>query len=386
MNVAADLHGHDLKMKHFRTTRFITPTRLARVGLAFALALALPTMAAEPTAEEGLASMRARLTAVPGYAGVFGIIRGDSIATGTLGDARPGVPHASGTALRWASVSKMITAIMVLQQVDSGLIELDAPLARYLPESGIANADRISIRQLLAHRSGLAGQLDPVDGPPGDPIGGCKNAAAEPGSVFLYNNCDTIVLGKVLEAVTGTPYLALANQTIGHALGVSFTLPDEPRVEATLEDGSPEPPAWPSAYGPAGGLYGTASDLLRIDAALMQGRLLSPESLATMLTGDPSAGYAALGVWSHAPDLGACLGKTRLVERYGEIGGVQVRNFLLPDKGIAIVVYSNDHRTVFGEVWQGKGLSVDLIRLAVCAGQDDKKGSENISVWKRADG
>ena len=109
----------------------------------------------------------------------------------------------------------------------------------------------------------------------------------------------------------------------------------------------------------------------------MQGRLLSPDSLKTMLTGDPSSGYAALGVWSYAPDLGACIGKTRLVERYGEIGGVQVRNFLLPDKDVALAVYSNDHRTEFGEVWQGKGLSIDLIRQAVC-GENSVRGVQHL--------
>lgn len=56
----------------------------------------------------------------------------------------------------------------------------------------------------------------------------------------------------------------------------------------------------------------------------------------------------------------------RLVERYGEIGGVQVRNFLLPDLKVALAIYSNDRRTTFGEVWQGQGLSIDLIRAAVC--------------------
>ena len=55
-----------------------------------------------------------------------------------------------------------------------------------------------------------------------------------------------------------------------------------------------------------------------------------------------------------------------MVERYGEIGGVQVRNFLMPDLEIALVIYSNDHRTNFGEVWRGEGLSIDLIRAAVC--------------------
>ncbi len=58
--------------------------------------------------------------------------------------------------------------------------------------------------------------------------------------------------------------------------------------------------------------------------------------------------------------------KTRLVERYGEIGGVQMRNFLLPDRKLALAVYSNDRRTEFGEVWRGEGLSIDLIRAAAC--------------------
>jgi CubicO group peptidase (beta-lactamase class C family) len=260
----------------------------------------------------------------------------------------------------------MITAILVFQQVDAGALALDAPVASYVQLATLPNADHITIRQLLAHRSGLAGQTDTPDGPPGDLMQYCAAAAAEPGTAFLYNNCDTIVLGKVLEAVTGSTYLDLVNARIGAPLGVTLTLPNEPRVEATMKDGAAEATVWPSAYGPSGGLYGAIGDLLKIDAALMDGRLMSAESLAIMLTGDPASGYAALSVWSYSPDLGACLGQTRLVERYGEIGGVQVRNFLLPDKGVALSVYSNDGATDFGEVWRGQGLSIDLIRAAAC--------------------
>ena len=260
----------------------------------------------------------------------------------------------------------MITAILIFQQVDEGRIALDTPVVAYLPDAPIPNADRITIRHLLAHRSGLAGQADTPDGPPGDLLQYCQATAADPGSTFLYNNCDTIVLGKVLEMVVGEPYLTQVNRRIGTPLGFAVTLPEEPRIEATMEDGSAEQPVWPSAYGPAGGLYGTAADLLKVDVALIEGRLISANSLAAMLSGDPASGYAALSVWSYAPDLKSCIGKTRLVERYGEIGGVQVRNFLLPDLGIALTVYSNDHRTNFGDVWRGEGLSIDLILAAAC--------------------
>ena len=339
--------------------------RLAWVAAA-ALLLILPADASAQPARDGRDAVQARLSVEPGYAGVFGVAREGRMSTGLLGQAEPGRPHDPSAAFRWASVSKMITAILVLQQIDDGALSLDAPVSSYVRLPTLPNADRITIRQLLAHRSGLAGQSDLRNGPPGDLAQYCTTAAAEPGSVFLYNNCDTIILGKVLEAVTASSYLDLVNVRIGAPLGVTLALPDEARIEATMEDGSAEAPVWPSGYGPAGGLYGRIGDLLTIDVALMEGRLMSAGSLETMLTGDPASGYAALSVWSYSPDLGGCIGKTRLVERYGEIGGVQVRNFLLPDLKLAVAVYSNDHRTGFGEVWRGEGLSIDLIRAAAC--------------------
>lgn len=335
-------------------------------ALLVSLVLFAPVPAVCQDAVVGRDAMQARLNAAPGYAGVFGVVRDDQIALGAAGQTLDQRPHETSEQIRWASVSKMITAILVFQQVDDGTLDLDAPVTRYVTLPTLPNADRITLRQLLAHRSGLAGQADTPDGPPGDLMQYCQVAAAEPGSVFLYNNCDTIVLGKVLEAMTGASFIDLANARIGSVVGATLSVPSTPRTEASLEDGSVEQPMWPSAYGPAGGLYGRIEDLLKIDAALMDGRLISASALQTMLTGDPASGYAALSVWSYSPDLGSCIGKTRLVERYGEIGGVQMRNFLLPDLRVALSVYSNDHRTVFGEVWQGHGLSVDLIRAAVC--------------------
>lgn len=337
--------------------------KVARLVLVLSLGAA---GAQAQTAAEGLGAMQARLAASEGYAGVFGVSRGGQ--TGVASIARPdgAFPIDPSTPVRWASVSKMITAILVFQQIDAGTLALDTPVATYLPGTTVANADRITLRQLLGHRSGLAAELETPDGPPGDALQYCGAARAEPGSGFFYNNCDTIVVGKVLEAVTGRTFLDLVNSRIGAPLGLTLTLPEGPRVEATMEDGSAEPRIWLADFGPAGGLYGTIGDMLTIDMALIEGRLISAASLDTMLTGDPASGYAALSVWSYAPDLGACIGTTRLVERYGEIGGVQVRNFLLPDLKVALAVYSNDHRTTFGEVWQGQGLSIDLIRAAAC--------------------
>lgn len=341
-------------------------TKCRAFAASLALFATLPFSVVAQDAETGRAALSARLATDSGYSGVFGVTRNGQIAIGALGQASPGNSHDVQNQFRWASVSKMITAIVVFQQVDAGTLALDMPVATYLPGTTVPNADRITVRQLLAHRSGLAGQADVPDGPPGDLLQYCSVAEAEPGSVFLYNNCDTIILGKVLEAVTESTFLDLVNANIGAPLGLTLTLPDEARIEAKMEDGEAELPVWPTAYGPSGGLYGTITDLLKIDTALMDGRLISESSLDTMLTGDPASGFAALSVWSYSPDLGGCIGKTRLVERYGEIGGVQVRNFLLPDLNIAMAIYSSDHRTDFGEVWQGEGLSIDLIRAGAC--------------------
>lgn len=355
-------------MKGMRAMKSLKITALAVAllsGASLAHAQGLPEAPAA-TASQGLAAMQARLAAFEGYAGVFGVSRGGQ--TGVASIARPdgAWPVDPSTPVRWASVSKMIAAILVFQQVDAGTISLDAPVATYLPGTTVANADRITLRQLMAHRSGLAEQSETPDGPPGDALQYCGAARAEPGSAFFYNNCDTIVVGKVLEAVTGRAFLDLVNSRIGAPLGLTLTLPEGPRIEATMADGSAEPRVWLSGFGTAGGLYGTIGDMLKIDMALIEGRLISAESLDMMLAGDPASGYAALSVWSYSPDLGACIGTTRLVERYGEIGGVQVRNFLLPDLKVALAIYSNDHRTAFGEVWQGQGLSIDLIRAAAC--------------------
>lgn len=336
-------------------------------ALVFILAtlIAGPAFAGGQVVDAGVEAVRARLAVEPGYAGVFGVAGEDGLTVGSLGEARSGRPHDPTAAVRWASVSKMITAILVFQQVEAGRLALDAPVEAYLPDRALPNSGLITIRDLLAHKSGLAQQSDFGPGAPLAPGAYCTAVDAAPGA-FAYNNCDTIILGEILEAVTETPFVALANAGVAAPVGAVLTLPRDARVEARMLDGADEAEVWPSGYGAAGGLYGTVEDLLKIDVALMQGRLISADYLATMLKGDPASGFAALSVWSYEPDLGACLGKTRLVERYGEIGGVQVRNFLLPDRKLALAVYSNDRKTEFGEVWRGQGLSIDLIRAAAC--------------------
>jgi D-alanyl-D-alanine carboxypeptidase len=84
-----------------------------------------------------------------------------------------------------------------------------------------------------------------------------------------------------------------------------------------------------------------------------------------MERGDPKIGYVALGVWSYAVPLKGCAAPVALVERRGEVGGVQVRNVIAPDRGLALIVFTGRPFDL-GEAWQRKGGSYDLFSAALC--------------------
>lgn len=307
------------------------------------------------------------------------------------GAARPAfVRGKAAIPWRWASVTKQLTALIVMQEVATGRLDLDAPVTRYWPDWPQVFADQITLRTLLQHTSGLA---DPNEDGPDDPDGmprfyrpapGHGDIADEaahycaehprvrPGGAFHYDNCDFIVLGAILERVTGTPYATLVQERIARPLRLRVGLfaPHE-RPPATVpgvdKAGRPELIGDLGAYGSAGAAYGTPLALYAFDRALLAHRLLSADATATMWAGDPKLGYAALGQWSYDAALAGCAAPVRIVERRGQIGGVQVRNFLLPASGRVLVMFTPRETVDFGEVWQGKGLSYRALSAVGCA-------------------
>ena len=71
-------------------------------------------------------------------------------------------------------------------------------------------------------------------------------------------------------------------------------------------------------------------------------------------------------MWSFPARLAGCAAPVALVERRGDVGGIQVRNVIAPDLGRSIAIFTNDDAVDFGEVWQGRGLSYDLLSAAFC--------------------
>ncbi len=286
---------------------------------------------------------------------------------------------------RWASVSKQVTAVLVLQEVAKGTIDLDQPVSRYLPGFKSANARKLSVRQLLRHQSGLPNPDDTAAAPnelaayyaPGykgnrDPqVGYCATTVkGEPGGNWSYNNCDYIVAGALLESVTATPYAKLVKERIAKPIGAQSIglFPSSVRTVPGQIAGKPEPKIDFAAFGASGALYGSLLDLLAFDQALMSGKLLPKAQLDMLWDGQPDLGFIALGQWVFEAPLKDCAKPVRLVERRGAIGGVQVRNFIAPDIQAAVVAFTDKGESDFdfGEIWQGKGFSHDLLNAALC--------------------
>ncbi|MBC7504149.1 MAG: beta-lactamase family protein [Sandarakinorhabdus sp.] len=342
-----------------------------------------------------LATAGARVAAVAEAAQLAGEIavadQGGAIFDRALGlaDREARRPHLAGTRWLWASVTKQVTAVLVMKQVEAGRISLDSSIASYLPGFAGVSGGKVTVRQLLQHTSGLPNPDDtPTDaaGVPGfysetgarigdaaRASGFCAGAPkAAPGAAFAYNNCDYLVLGAILERVSGRSYGALVDRDIAKPLALrSLNLSRDGRPHGGVATGYATggkryPPVNVATFGAAGALTGTARDLVTLDRALVAGSLLSPASRAVLWQGDPKLGFEALGVWSFPARLAGCAAPVALVERRGDVGGIQVRNVIAPDLGRSIAIFINDDTVDFGEVWQGRGLSYQLLSAAFC--------------------
>lgn len=190
-------------------------------------------------------------------------------------------------ALWWASVGKMFTAATVLQLADEGKLSLDDPLSAYVPD--FPNADRITIRQLLSHTSGVYSfQADPRlrrqprwHSPDELVAIGAKHGPTScPGVFWAYSNTGYVLLGKVIEAVDGRPYeVAVRARTAPEsALRLLPAAPAPADVVGPIgTDGTAPDPATPWA---AGDVWGPAADVVHVLDDLLDGRIVSQARLA----------------------------------------------------------------------------------------------------------
>jgi D-alanyl-D-alanine carboxypeptidase len=235
---------------------------------------------------------------------------GDRVSVAAAGEgARP------DARFRIGSVTKTFTATLVLQLAEEGKLGLDDPVARYLP--GLVPAGRrISIRHLLQHRSGLVDVTSYASWiqaayrsravRPRDAVRFAldRDPLFPAGSSWSYSNTNYLVLGLLVEAVTGKTYGDELSRRILQPLELEHTaLPRTRRVPGLDDEGVNPNVPWA-----AGILVSDARDLARFASALLAGELLSRRWLAAMkLTGGADSGLGIFPLrlpcgtfWGHA--------------------------------------------------------------------------------------
>ena len=266
-----------------------------------------------------------------------------------------------------ASITKMYTSVLVLMLEEKGLVKLDSTVAHYIDVFPAAGR-RITVRSLLTHSSGLPNETvaayTKAAKNPGDFL--LKNSRDsllfEPGSKFNYNNVDYIVLGAIIEKVSGKSWYEVLKTYILDPLQLKNTglvkmssiIPQLAYGYHNYSFGKGKPtdpvyndfPIYMENYATAGALYATARDLLTFSEALYQNRLLSEAGMKELLRPDPKFGFIA---WAGGEVALGCYvrrlirneGSLRIVERDGNINGFNTAWLHLPEAGTTIILLCN---------------------------------------------
>jgi CubicO group peptidase (beta-lactamase class C family) len=235
------------------------------------------------------------------------------------------IPVTPETLFPLASVTKLFTATAVMQLVEQGRIDLDAPVSRYLPEMAQPGTMALgpTVRQLLTHHSGLPGNImEGFELLKPDPTGflevprllGGSPPACTPDTVFAYCNSGYSLLGCLVERVSGTGYADFVARAILGPLGMSrtrfFLSPADAEGTAMGYDGRRQVPVYPMRDIPAGALMSTGEDMEKFMGFVFdRGRdgvlgraafaeMTSRQNEGVILDGDFSIG---LGYWLIRP-------------------------------------------------------------------------------------
>jgi CubicO group peptidase (beta-lactamase class C family) len=256
-----------------------------------------------------------------------------------LADRAAGTPVTPGTRFQTASVSKMLTAAAVLDQVAQGKVTVATPVVEVVPADHrprSLSAD-VTVHHLLCHTSGIADYFEEDDSlpnagtdygtlwqaiPPAQverpadflPLYGDLPAYCPPGKLWRYSNAGYVLLGELLEQLTGRTCAEVIEERVLRPAGMvdsGFDRSDEPRPGSAvhyLPSGRTNVHSVPVVGGGDGGCVCTAADLVRFCRALADGTLLgdltqvATQRLAT-IEDDWSYGYGLMiypdGRWGH---------------------------------------------------------------------------------------
>ena len=304
---------------------------------------------------------------------------GEVVAVAAAGDAGGGRPVDTGTPFLLASITKTFTAIAVMQQVEQGRLELDAPVTRYLRSVDLRPKDPsfppVTARHLLTHTAGV-GELRswrdlfrPTIGlsgaPDADYYADGLTTEVAPGQKWSYANHGFGVLGKLVEDLSGEPLQHHVRDHIFEPLGMKSTGFGGPRAGGfTIKRGRKKAvPTVEVATPAAGGIVSTAEDMSRYLACLLTGGepVLRPQTLRTMLEPHhrPAPGLRGMGLAFMFEDLGG----HRIAGHDGGWAGCSTTLAFAPDDGWGVVVLTNT-----SSIGHQHALALDLLRDALDVG------------------
>lgn len=314
-----------------------------------------------------------REAAVPGVVvGLWAPGKGSYVRTFGVADKATGAPMETDFRIRIGSETKTFTVTALLQLVDQGKVGLDDPIGKYI--NGVPNGDRITLRELAGMRSGLFNYSEDAD------FGKALYADPDrtltpqqlldysfkhpvqfaPDAQFDYSNTNLVLLGLVVEKVTGRPIHEVIRQQVLEPAGLRHTLfPTdaafpEPHAQGYTESPSGKPliatdwnPSWAWA---AGAMISDLEDLRSWARTLATGTLLKPatqaERLKTRPINVPGDGYG-LGIFNVQGWIG----------HNGSLPGYETLTVYLPEAQATMVVLLNtddlhegqEPSTLFGE-------------------------------------
>lgn len=262
-------------------------------------------------------------------------------------------PIAISTKFKIASITKLFTSVVIMQLFDNEKLKLNTTINQILPNSEITNADKITIKQLMQHTSGLNSERNTSylkAYQPDDLINtfATKKAKFRPGTDLSYNNIDFIILGRLIEELTGKSYLENLNERIIEPLKMTNTglliekeLPVDVNPSFEIRKGvkKSELKIHIENFWAAGSMFSTVRDLLKFSNALKSEDLISNQAKSLLFKSEPSLGYVALGCWTfNTPFI---QGKPKVLERRGGILGATSVLMTSLDGPETLIVLSN---------------------------------------------
>lgn len=273
--------------------------------------------------------------------------RGEILAHRAYGmaDAGRNIANTTDTRFQLASLGKTLTATALMKLVAQNKINLRSPVSGYLPAIPPA-WQNITVEQLLAHTSGIPDYFT------FDEFADTKNLTAdeilrvaknypldfEPGAEFGYSNTGYVLLGKLIQVVSGQSYAEFMRRAIFDPLQMNATGRDDDNAPVARGYAAPDTPAdvYPitNALGD-GDFLSTAADLYKFDRALYDDQFLAPAWREKMFTpiGDNHYGLGwEVQTWN---------GK-RVVAHSGGINGFDTQLMRFPDDDAVIILLSNN--------------------------------------------